>query len=126
VREVNNMPRKTKKILDKIEIKETPGTLTDTTHFKNIRKPVVEEVVLEGMKDVTLSIEPVGLIAYAPFDYDKRHYEPGDVFNPAGLVLDSDFDTFRAIEKKNAGGEEIGTAFVTKEGRRVILPVKEG
>jgi hypothetical protein len=71
--------------------------------------------------------EAKGLTVYAPFDFGGRHYEAGDAFTaPADLKRDPEFDTFRAMEKKNAlPGQLFGIAFTGKDGRRTILPVKE-
>jgi hypothetical protein len=93
-----------------------------------------EEVIPEGAAlpaemDV-VAPAPVrhGLTAYAPFDFNGRHYEAGEAFTlPAGYVPDPAFDTFRAMEKKNAvPGQLFGMAYTGKDGKRAILPVKEG
>jgi hypothetical protein len=75
------------------------------------------------MKDKTVK----GLIAYADFTFADKAYKAGEIFAlPAGMVRDAAFDEFRAIEKKNAEeGQQIGLAFTTKEGKRVILPLQE-
>ena len=80
--------------------------------------------------------EVTNLVAFAPFEFGGKNYEPGDAFNlPAGYVRDTAFDEFRSIERKNKGEHEIGMAFLAppvidpgrKEPteRRSILPVKE-
>jgi hypothetical protein len=72
--------------------------------------------------------EAKGLTVYAPFDFNGRHYEAGDTFTaPAGFIHDAEFDKFRAMEKKNAvPGQLFGMAFAGKDGKRAVLPVKEG
>lgn len=79
--------------------------------------------------------EPARLIAYAAFDFDGEHYEPGDEFIPRpSWARDLAFDEFRSVEKKN--GAVRGIAFTVpgevvnkKTGERLyhreVFPIKE-
>ena len=104
-----------------------------TDELKEIAK-VIAANTLPDAKPLSVPDELQGgsvasrLTVYAPFDLGGRHYNAGDTFTaPAGYTAAPEFDKFRAMEKKNAGGTETGRAFVNdKTGRREILPVKEG
>lgn len=116
---------------------------------KKTNKQVIEEVIIPRGETVETILENVEidltkeekatglLVAYAPFELNGEHYEPGDVFTPpADWQRDDSFEEFRAVSRKNSAGNEIGVAFVypgeiidrkTKERqyRRAVLPLKE-
>ena len=118
------MPKKTKKVEQVIERDETNDVVI------SLREEVETPVVVKIAK-------PAGLVAYAPFEVNGEAYEVGDVFTPpAGWTRDDSFEEFRAVSRKNSGGQEIGIAFTypgeiidkkTKErqARRAVLPLKE-
>jgi hypothetical protein len=110
---------------------------------KKVTAPVLDEEEIEQIESEEVeqpAPQPVRaklgiFIAYAPFDFDGEHYEPGDEFTPRkSWTRDTAFEEFRSIERKK--GADAGIAFMvpgaiidkkTQERAydRTVLPLKE-
>ena len=109
-----------------------PRVLREYEQPKDEVKPV--EVKAEPV-EVLPAHKPGTLVAFAAFDYDGEHYEPGEEFIPRkSWTRDLSFDEFRSIERKNRPTSGIaflvpGAVIDKKTGersqRREVLPVKE-
>src|SRR5690349_11245876 len=67
--------------------------------------------VTVASNDLTVAKKSGVYVAYAPFDFDGEHYEPGEEFTPRKTwTRDVAFEEFRSVELKRGG--TVGIAFL--------------
>ena len=100
------MPKTKTEIVEKFH----GGEFVDT-------QELVEAIKNEPEEETKIS----GYVVYADFEYNGTEYKAGVGFTPpAAWKRDLAYDEFRTVAKKVSG-----VTFMTSDGRRVILPLKE-